>query len=62
MSFFSTNDKSEALQQIATIKQIIENKKRELKSPYATPQQKASIRKYIADCKGRMANIKLNMK
>jgi hypothetical protein len=62
MSLFSTIDKSFVMQQIAYIKKEIENKKKELTSPYASPQQKASIRKYIADRKATIANLKQSLK
>ena len=38
------------------------SKKNDLKSPYASPQQKASIRKYIADSKIQIANLKQSLK
>lgn len=61
MGLFSTN-KSDVLQSIEYIKKSIESKKNDLKSPYASPQQKASIRKYIADSKIQIANLKQSLK
>ena len=60
MGLFSSN-KSDVLQQIEYIKRGIESTKQNL-ATNATPAQKASMRKHIADMKVQIQNLKQSLK